>query len=228
MSRLPHLPRSRGTVASRPSVGVGTKPLHPLIFTPNISAGITENSFWRLIDAARILARRRWRLPPDRRLAAALTRLLATLPPKDIVRFQDIFNTQMLRANEWHILQTAALIEGGISDDGFEYFRAYLIGQGQDVFERALVNPDILAEAVTEAGADNEHLLYSAMDAHEIVTGTWEMPLTVTGRTGALPSVPPPSGTPWTVDEIPGHLPRLWARFGARAATMDWFPRLAA
>lgn len=37
------------------------------------------------------------------------------------------------------------LINDGCSDDGFEYFRAWLIAQGREVFERVVADPDALA-----------------------------------------------------------------------------------
>ena len=40
----------------------------------------------------------------------------------------------------------AYLINGGASDDGFEYFRGWLMTQGRAVFARAVADPDSLAE----------------------------------------------------------------------------------
>jgi hypothetical protein len=37
-----------------------------------------------------------------------------------------------------------ALINGGMSDDGFTDFRYWLISRGRDVYERALADPDSL------------------------------------------------------------------------------------
>jgi hypothetical protein len=44
----------------------------------------------------------------------------------------------LLAASYRTVLWAAAcLINGGYSDDGFEYFRGWLIVQGRDVFERS-------------------------------------------------------------------------------------------
>src|SRR5262249_35439876 len=46
------------------------------------------------------------------------------------------------RADLWG---AAYIIKGGCSDDGFDYFRAWLIMQGQQIYIQALKNPDSLA-----------------------------------------------------------------------------------
>lgn len=53
-----------------------------------------------------------------------------------------------LRARSYQVdlWGAAYLINGGCSDDGFEYFRGWLMAQGRDVFERAVADPDSLAD----------------------------------------------------------------------------------
>jgi Protein of unknown function (DUF4240) len=48
-------------------------------------------------------------------------------------------------------------MNGSASDDGFDYFRGWLISQGRKIFEAALENPDSLADVIDEeAEADFE------------------------------------------------------------------------
>jgi hypothetical protein len=49
----------------------------------------------------------------------------------------------MNRAYPWDLWGAAFVINGGCSDDGCERFRARLIMQGRDVFERALDDPEL-------------------------------------------------------------------------------------
>ena len=72
-------------------------------------------------------------------------------------------------AELWEI---AYIMDGGCGDDGFMDFRAWLIGQGKTVFEKALANPESLVDIV-EAGQEtkSEALLYVAMEAYENKTG---------------------------------------------------------
>ena len=67
------------------------------------------------------------------------------------------------------------MLLGGASDDAFDYFRCWLIGQGREVFEGALHDPDALAELLEdfdeEIDGDGEELGYAADEAYEQLTG---------------------------------------------------------
>ena len=74
----------------------------------------------------------------------------------------------------------ASLILGGCSDDGFEYFRGWLIAQGREVFERSVADPDSLADLSVmgpaglpsgTSGASGRKLLYIPLWADKAVTG---------------------------------------------------------
>ena len=70
----------------------------------------------------------------------------------------------------------AYVINGGCSDDGFDYFRGWLIVQGRHVFEQAVVNPDALADlavippAPRRAFLECESGLYIPAQAHRAAT----------------------------------------------------------
>jgi hypothetical protein len=106
----------------------------------------------------------------------------------------------------------AYLINGGASDDGFDYFRGWLIAQGREVFEAAVADPDSLAgvAAVRAAVAAGEDL-----DAEEVLNIAWDAYLAATGE-----QLPPDSVTVrhreidfgWDFDDreqTRSHLPRL-------------------
>jgi hypothetical protein len=70
------------------------------------------------------------------------------------------------------------LINGGFGDDGFEYFRGWLIVQGREVFERSVADPDSLADlpvigppTLDRPSIECEETLYIAMSAHRAATG---------------------------------------------------------
>src|SRR5687767_14484267 len=67
----------------------------------------------------------------------------------------------------------AFVIMGGCSDDGFEYFRGWLISRGEDVYTQVLENPEYLAEYFTEdilredlLAPQLEEMLYVASHAY--------------------------------------------------------------
>jgi hypothetical protein len=59
---------------------------------------------------------------------------------------------------------------GGCSDDMFEYFRAWLVAQGRETFDRVLADPQSLADLDEEdpsAACEFESLLAVAAGAYE-------------------------------------------------------------
>ncbi|GAB3882998.1 DUF4240 domain-containing protein [Kibdelosporangium lantanae] len=130
--------------------------------------------FWRLIETARDQAAED---VPSRASA-----LLAIRPPAEIVAAQQVLWDLMVVSYQNPLWAAAYLINGGCSDDGFDYFRAWLIGQGRHVFERVLADPDSLADLpdIRAAAADgtdveSEDVLTIAWDAHIAATGA-ELP----------------------------------------------------
>ncbi len=109
-----------------------------------------------------------------------LTEALAALPAQSIAEFEALFIAQLNRAFLPALLDAAYLMNGGCSEDGFLYFRAWLIGQGESIFEKALVDPESLAEAAGDEDSDEheaELLMYAALEAYERLTGL-ELPQT--------------------------------------------------
>ncbi len=76
----------------------------------------------------------------------------------------------------------ASLINGGCGDDGFQYFRGWLIVQGREVFDRSVADPDSLADlpvigppTLDRPPVECEETLYIAMRAYRAATGA-ELP----------------------------------------------------
>jgi hypothetical protein len=67
------------------------------------------------------------------------------------------------------------IMNGGCSDDSFEYFRLWVISRGREVYENARRDPDSLISVadtpVPEGLFDLESLWYVANDAFEQKTG---------------------------------------------------------
>jgi Protein of unknown function (DUF4240) len=98
------------------------------------------DTFWRLVEDS-------LRHSPGRGGREAFLRdRLASFAPADIVQFQVYLDKACQRAYTWDLLGAAVRIFGGwCSDDGFEYFRLWLVGRGRDGFERAVAQSDALA-----------------------------------------------------------------------------------
>jgi hypothetical protein len=96
----------------------------------------------------------------DERLYAELRKFEAA----EIIEWNHIFDRMAARAYTVDLWGAAYLINGGASDDGFYYFRCWLIGMGREVYEAAVANPDSLADAVVP-GLDAEAEIYAAAHA---------------------------------------------------------------
>ncbi|MGW6444490.1 DUF4240 domain-containing protein [Lentzea sp. NPDC055074] len=173
------------------------------------------NSFWKLISDARASV-------PDpadgHAVAAAATTLLAERPPAEIVATQQVL-WEVLTASYQNPLWAAAyLVNGGCSDDGFDYFRGWLVTQGEETYTAVLADPDSLAAlpvvvAAAESGDEFEceDALSIAWNAHIKATG---MQLPQDAFRISYPALDPD----WDFDfddsaELATRLPRLAALY---------------
>ncbi|WP_308307228.1 DUF4240 domain-containing protein [Streptomyces sp. ISL-10] len=124
---------------------------------------MNKEQFWKLIEKAREHA-------PDTRdgsdIAGRASALLARRSAQEITAAQQTLWDLMADSYRNPLWAAAYVVNGGCSDDGFDYFRGWLIAQGRTTFERVLADPDTLAElpgvltAVAEGiGLDCEDML---------------------------------------------------------------------
>ena len=160
------------------------------------------SEFWQLIEQSRDGT------SECEEQAERLVELLAELEPKQVVDFDRHFTERMIEAYRWDLWAVAYIVNGGCSDDGFEYFRCWLIGQGEEYFDAALQDPENAANHV-EPGeeVECEDLLYAASRAYEELTGDEEMPWE------EIPRPAEPTGEPWEEDELETLYPRLAEKF---------------
>jgi hypothetical protein len=134
---------------------------------------------------------------------------LEKLEPAEIIEWNHVFDRLAARAYTVDLWGAAYLINGGASDDGFYYFRCWLIGMGRQVYEAAVEKPDALADAVVP-GIDAEAEIYAAAHLAWIaVTGkSYNDPYPARNERAEL------LGEDWNFDdeeEVRRRLPRLAA-----------------
>jgi hypothetical protein len=156
-----------------------------------------ENEFWALIDRSR---------DEDAEQEKALEELLTGRPRDELEAFDRIYREQLARAYRWDLWGAGYVIAGGMSDDSFDYFCDWLIGRGREVFERALDDPESLAD-VAEDDVEAEGLRYAVQEAYE-ATHDDELPISGPERPDE------PAGEEWDEDEVYERYPRLAAKFG--------------
>jgi hypothetical protein len=95
------------------------------------------------------------------------------LTPKEMVGFYLRTHYLTYKAYTSELWCAGYIVNGGCSDDGFEYFRLWLISAGKEIYYKALANPDSLVEVV-EANNDTydfEALTYVPLTAFSNKTG---------------------------------------------------------
>lgn len=75
----------------------------------------------------------------------ALAAELRKLSDEELVAFKLTYDQVMDEAYSWDLWAAAYFVCGGCSDDGFTYFRNWLIGRGEHAFFNAMQDPDSLA-----------------------------------------------------------------------------------
>lgn len=126
---------------------------------------MNPDKFWKLIEKAKKESNGNFDNQVD-----YIVEKLSKASITNILKFDRLFGEYFAKIHSSTIWAAANIIQNGCSDDGYDYFRAWLIGQGKYIYEVALVNPDDLAdiEAIDEVKHySGELLMYAASYAYE-------------------------------------------------------------
>ena len=173
---------------------------------------VTDDEFWAVIDAGGARAK----ADGDRHFAAVRKALLK-LPPAQVCDFERHLWERLTELYTKRMWGAGSLVNGGCSDDGFDYFRCWVIGQGRAVYEAAVRDPDTLAGHLDlDDGNEREweELLVVAGQVYEEQTGG-EMP--DDGEPGPGYADFSAEDNKWDFGddaENARRLPRLWAIYG--------------
>lgn len=177
-----------------------------------LEATMTRDEFWSFIEEHRDEAAG-GELDTD-----AMFRSLSERMPEEIEAYQRVLDELRNAAYRWDLWAVAYLMNGGCSDDGFEYFRCWLISKGRGAYESALAAPETAARWLGDDEIPEcEELLYVGYRAYRQVTGQDPPPTGVIGS-------PEPAGEPWdedNLDELAESYPELWERFGWDGSETD-------
>lgn len=133
----------------------------------NIDNLMLEEKFWQIINETRNVSRQKYEFQ-----CQLLTEYLETLTAQEIVQFDRTFTFILAKSYSFKLWEPAYALNGGCSDDTFEYFRSWLIGQGKNKFYWTLKYPRLLFFiGVKELIENYEGLAYSAYDAYKNKTG---------------------------------------------------------
>ena len=163
-------------------------------------------TFWNLIDKAREASG-----GDTSKQAELLVSSLVPLHLDEIFAFETIWDDVMDFAYDAALWDAAYIIGCGCGDDGFWDFRAWLIAQGKEVYEKALDDPESLVDLIEiDKDAQEGALIYVVMNAYEQKMGA-EMP----SRENKI-SLPRAQlkGTHLEEDHVKARFPKLTAKFG--------------
>jgi hypothetical protein len=166
---------------------------------PNEDFEVDESQFWELVQRAHDTASDEM----DRK-CEVLKAEIGKLSKNEASDFAVLFHTMMDRAYSHKLWGAAYAIHGGCSDDTFNDFRSSLISRGRACFERAIADPDSLADEEFDATAwFYEGYQYAVTAGVKAVAGL---------RPGRH-HPDRPSGEDWVEDDLRELFPRLSTKF---------------
>lgn len=178
-----------------------------------------EKEFWRLIKEAKEQGE-------QEEQAEWLSDLLMERGIEEIVDFEAILQQFMNMSYTSRLWGAAFVLMGGCSDDTFDYFRGWLIGQGEEIFHKVMEDPEFLAEYIDDDHLDeegfpqNEELISLGLNAYFLIkTGDddWDDEvhdeyLQALEEKGVNPI--PDIEFDWEEEDLEELFPALWERFG--------------
>ena len=142
--------------------------------------------------------------------ADLITKTLSGGTAANCIAFHNHVWDLLVESYHWDLWAVAYIINGGCSDDGFLYFRAWLIGNGKERFEAAMANPSVVGEWVNQG--DNiqcEMMMTPGESAYAAITG---QDIPDDAETCVYPQEP--QGQPWEERHLWSRFPTLTAKFG--------------
>ena len=127
-----------------------------------------EEQYWKIVQKSLKNA------TDEEEQEESLVEQLEKLKPHDIVGFRLRTDKLLFDSYTSEMWCAGYILNGGCSDDGFEYFRCWVISRGKAVYDAALLNPDSLINQVVDEDFDEyefELFWYVALEAFENKTG---------------------------------------------------------
>lgn len=175
---------------------------------PSTTLEMGATQFWGLVSRSR----EGMRGNAEKQLKS-MTKLLGALEPVEIAGYELAFRRAWYEAYTWNLWGAAYLIGGGCSDDSFMDFRTGLIAAGENVYRKALENPDTLAELDDAEELFFEEFAYLAKRVYDAKTGQ-ELDVSDAALQARFKK---PSGRRWDFEDeakMEKRFPRLWEAYG--------------
>ncbi|MEV5024540.1 DUF4240 domain-containing protein [Paenibacillus sp. LPE1-1-1.1] len=185
---------------------------------------MTNKYFWEMIDNSK---------KNGAEQVEWLTQELVKKRTEEVIEFEIEFRNKLKQSYTSSLWGAAFVIMGGCSDDGFDYFRGWLISRGEEIFNQGVNNPEFLAEYFTEDNLQEdefapqlEEILSAASDAYTYQkTGSFEYNDDInTEFLNELEALgykfePIDIEFDWEEEDLEERYPLLWDKFGVDPLT---------
>jgi hypothetical protein len=186
-----------------------------------LQSTMKDDQFWAIVEMARGSG-------GESEHAERLAERLKELSADQVLAFAIQFDTLVRAADSGPIWAAGVLLNAGHgSDDGFLYFRRWLIGQGRSTYFAALSDPDMLADApvLWSDGRPSAEWESYGTDAADVYRAKTQRHLYEDVAT-RIPSSVPQYSDEWHWADFDdsymlNSLPRLWARYGQHKVAAD-------
>lgn len=180
---------------------------------------MTENQFWELIQASLD------DLNEGLYQHESLRKILLGMESQKIAEFDQIYQRLFDKAYTGEVWAASLLLNGGFSsDDGFKYFRDWLISCGKQVYSKGISNPDSLAEPEVQEEVFVDENGFSIAQYEDFGSVAWEAYEEKTGGdiNEQFVDENEPTELDWdsrTYEDsnwLQQNLPNLWSLFGEK------------
>jgi hypothetical protein len=163
---------------------------------------MTNEQFWEIVEKVHVASGG----DMDKK-CELLDAELRRLPLDEVRSFHAHFTEHLDGAYTWELWAAAYIISGGCSDDSFWDFRATLISMGRQTFERALLDPQFLADIDYDPEiAQCEGYQYVPSKVERDLSGGEDFPR-------SRPHPEEPSGANWDEDNVAELYPKLAEKY---------------
>ncbi|WP_162356544.1 DUF4240 domain-containing protein [Metabacillus mangrovi] len=200
----------------RHRLGRGYKPVSSSFYMIRKSC-FTEADFWNVLKKAKTKGE------TQEQQLEWLVAHLAEQPLEDLITFDEILARIFIKSYQSQLWAASYIITGDSSDDRFDFFRAWLLFQGEAVYESAIQNPESIIPVLQaleekEEVPQFEDLTYIGALAFEEKTGQNEnLYYTLYDEVVLNSYIEPYIELDWSeadTENLSIRFPSLWERYG--------------